>query len=176
MDDILCIHHNVDSVLQNLYQSFPIKSGYGDPDMCLGAKFCKIRFHNEIAMNSTNMSMRQWEIVKLTLGKYNGRLRSNMKTENPFAMRDDLDMDISPELWPEAALCSHSIIDNVSWMVELERFDIITKVSLWSSHQAFLKVRHLEKATHVMAYMGQKYDPIYPEIDEMWSDNILLVC
>ena len=49
--------------------------------------------------------------------------------------------------------------------------DIITEVSLLSSHVAFPREGHLEAAVHVMAHVGQRYnsrlvyDPTYPEID-----------
>ena len=38
------------------------------------------------------------------------------------------------------------------------RINIITKVSLMSSHLALPKGRHLDAAVHVMAYVGQKYN------------------
>ena len=51
------------------------------------------------------------------------------------------------------------------------RIDIITKMSLLSSHVALPKEGRLEAAIHVMAHVGQRYnsrlmyDPSYPEID-----------
>ena len=38
VDDILCIHHNADAVLEWLHESFPLKLGFGNPDMHIGAK------------------------------------------------------------------------------------------------------------------------------------------
>ena len=38
IDYILCIHHNADSVLERLHKSFPLKQGFGKPDMYLGGK------------------------------------------------------------------------------------------------------------------------------------------
>ena len=46
--DILCIHHNADSVREWLHKSFPIQPGFGNPDMYLGAKLCKTRLHNGV--------------------------------------------------------------------------------------------------------------------------------
>ena len=48
VDDILCIHHNADSMLEQLYKSFPLKLGFSNPDMDLGAKLCKTRLHNGV--------------------------------------------------------------------------------------------------------------------------------
>ena len=38
VDDIVCIHHNAYSVLERLHKSFPLKPGFGKPDMYLGTK------------------------------------------------------------------------------------------------------------------------------------------
>ena len=46
--DILCIHHNTDSILKQLHKSFPLKPGFGKPVMYLGAKLQKTRLHNEV--------------------------------------------------------------------------------------------------------------------------------
>ena len=57
VDDILCIHHNADSMLQWLLKSFLLKPGFGKPDMYLGAKLQKTRLHNGVwawAMSPTN--------------------------------------------------------------------------------------------------------------------------
>ena len=56
-------------------------------------------------------------------------------------------------------------------MIELERIDIITEVSLLMSHLTLPREGHLEAAIHVMAHVGQRYnsrleyDPLYPEMD-----------
>jgi hypothetical protein len=56
-------------------------------------------------------------------------------------------------------------------MVELGRIDIVTKVSLLSSHLAYPREGHLETALHIMYYLCQKhntrfiFDPTYPKID-----------
>ena len=48
VDDILCIHHNGDSVLEQFHKSFPLKPGFGIPDMYLDAKLHKTRLHNKV--------------------------------------------------------------------------------------------------------------------------------
>ena len=56
-------------------------------------------------------------------------------------------------------------------MIKLGRINILTKVSLLSSHVALPRERHLQAAVHVMAHVGQRYnsrlenDPLYPETD-----------
>ena len=52
------------------------------------------------------------------------------------------------------------------------RIDIMTEVSLLSSHVALPRERYFEAAIHVMAHVGQRYhswlvyDLMYPEIDQ----------
>ena len=48
VDDMLCIHHNADAVLEQLHKSFSLKLGVGNPDIYLGAKLCKTRLHDGI--------------------------------------------------------------------------------------------------------------------------------
>ena len=47
-DDILCIHHNADSMLERLHVSFPLNLGFGNPDMHLGVKLHKTMLHNGV--------------------------------------------------------------------------------------------------------------------------------
>ena len=44
VDDILCIHHNADDMQEWLHKSFPLKPGFGNHDMYLGAKLCKTSY------------------------------------------------------------------------------------------------------------------------------------
>ena len=56
VDDILCIHHSADSVLEQLHKSFPLKLGFDNPEKYLDAKFCRTRLHNGVwawAMSAT---------------------------------------------------------------------------------------------------------------------------
>ncbi len=57
-------------------------------------------------------------------------------------------------------------------MVELERIDIATEVSMLSSYLAYPREGHLENALHVMGYLYMKhnsrliFDPMYPAVDQ----------
>ena len=61
------------------------------------------------------------------------------KTENPFKMGCDPELDTSPELDPYAASYYLTIIGILRWMIKLRRIDIITKVSLLLSHVALTR-------------------------------------
>ena len=83
------------------------------------------------------------------------------KAENPFKMGYDPELDICPELDPDAASYYLAIIGILRWMIELGRIDIITKMMLLSSHVALPRKGHPEAAVHVVAHIGQKYNSKY---------------
>ena len=85
------------------------------------------------------------------------------KAENPFKMSYDLELDTSPELDPDVASYYLMIIGILRWMIELGRFDIITKVSLLLSHIALPREGHLEAVVHVMAHVGQRYNILHSQ-------------
>ena len=93
------------------------------------------------------------------------------EAQNPLTMGYDPELDTSPVVDPDAASYYLTVIDILRRMVELGRIDIITELSLLSSHIALPTEGHLEAAVHVMAHFGQKnnfklvYDSTYPEID-----------
>ena len=90
----------------------------------------------------------------------------------PFPTGYSSELDTSPELEPEQASYYQSQIGILRWMVELGRVDIITEVSVLSSHLALPREGHLEAVYHIYAYLKKKhntrmvFDPSYPAIDE----------
>ena len=87
MDDILCIHHNADAVLQWLHKSFPLKPGIGNPDMYLGTNLCKTRLHNGIWAWAMSPVKHVQEAVRdctaHLAANFGGRFRLPKKAENP---------------------------------------------------------------------------------------------
>ena len=83
----------------------------------------------------------------------------------------DPELDISPQLDPDALSCHLTITGILRWMNELLRIDIMTEMLLLSSLLALPREEHLEAAVHVMAHVGQRnnsrlvYNHLYPEID-----------
>ena len=79
MDDILCIHHDADAMLEQLHKSFPLKLGFGNPDMYLGAKLHKTRLHNGLwAWEKMNPIKYVKEAVRNSVhlaSNYGGRFR-----------------------------------------------------------------------------------------------------
>ena len=90
LDDILCIHHNADAVLQLLHKSFTLKLGFGNPDMYLGIKLCKTRLHNGVWVWAMSTIKYIQEAVRKCIvhlsSNYGGKYRMPKKAENPFKM------------------------------------------------------------------------------------------
>ena len=96
----LCIHHSANGVLQQLHQFFPLKPGYGSPDMYLGAKLCKARLHNGVwagAMSPRKYVHEAMRNCNAHLVTFSDRLRLPRKAENPFKMVFKPALDVSPE-------------------------------------------------------------------------------
>ena len=63
------------------------------------------------------------------------------------------ELDESPTLNPSLASYYQSQIGILRWMVEIGRIDIMTEVSMLSSHLAMPREGHLDAVLHVYAYL-----------------------
>ena len=162
VDDIFCIHHNADTVLEWLHKSFLLKLGFGNPDMYLGAKLRKTRLHNRVwawAMSPTKYVQEAVRNCAVHLSSnYGGKYRMPKKAENPFKMGYDPELDTSPELDPDAVSYYLTVIAILRWMIKLERIKKIMEVLLLLSHVVLPREGHLDAAVHVMAHVGQRYN------------------
>ena len=73
---------------------------------------------------------------------YVGRVRLHQKAENPFKKGCDPELDTSPKLDSNASSFYLTYFGIPRWMIELGRIDIITKMSLLSTHVTFPRDRH----------------------------------
>ena len=102
---------------------------------------------------------------------HGGRFWLCKKAENPFRICYDSELDISQELEIDKVSYLQKSIIILRLMIKFGRIDIITKVSLLSSHVAFPREGHLDAAVHVMDSIYQRYnyrlvyDPSFPEKD-----------
>ena len=131
MDDILCIHHNADALLQQLHKFFPLMLDFGNPDMYLGAKLCKTNLHNGVWAWTISpvkyVQVANRNCAAHLAAHYGGRFRLPKKAGNSFKMGYDPELDTSPELEPNTASYYLTVIVILRWMIKLGRIDIITK-------------------------------------------------
>ncbi len=177
VDDILVIHHDSMSVLNQIEKYLPLKpTSVGDPDIYLGAKLKETQLPNGIwawglsPSNYVNQAVKNCQ-THLT-EKLNGRYFIPAKAENPFPGDYNPDTGVSTTLDPECSSFYMHLIGVMRWMVELGRVDIATEVSMLSSYLAMPREGHLETALHIMGYLRKKhnsrlvFDSTYPVINK----------
>ena len=160
-------------MLEWLNKSFPLKLGFGNPDMCLGKKLCKTMLHNGVwhwAMNPAKyVHKAESNCADHLSTNYGGKYRMPKKVKNQFKMGYSPELDTIPEFDPDAVLFYLTFIDILRCMIKLWKIDIIMEVSLLSSHVALLREGHLKAAVHIMAQIGRRYisrlvyDPLFQE-------------
>jgi hypothetical protein len=81
-------------------------------------------------------------------------------------------MDVTPELSPVMANYYQTQIGIFRWCVELGRIDIVTEVSLLSSHVCLPREGHLDNVFHLFSHLANNhktrvvFDPTYHVIDK----------
>ncbi len=176
VDNILCVHHNPMSVLNLINGCMPLKpSLVGDPGIYLGAKLKLTQLDNGIwaweLSPSKYVAQAVKNCAKYLSDKLNNCFRLPWRADNPFPYDYYPELDLSEPLDPECSSFYQHLIGMMRWMVELERIDIATEVSLLSSHLVFPHEAHIETALHIMSYLSQKhntrliFNPTYPKID-----------
>ena len=82
------------------------------------------------------------------------------------------EMDLTTPLEPELASYHQSLIGMIRWMVEIGRIDIVTEVSMMSSHNDYPREGNFETVLHMMGYLKGRHnsrlamEPKYPTVNE----------
>jgi hypothetical protein len=146
----------------------------GDPDIYLGAKLQKVVLENGVvawSMSPSKYVQKAVKNVKDCLQEKEPGCPWLKKAPAPFAKDYRPEIDLSIESETDDATYYQFQIGVLRWMVELERVDIITEVSMLSSHLAIPRDGHLEAVYRIFAYLDKKhnsgmvFDPTYPQID-----------
>ena len=175
VDDILVVHHDATVCLRQIDKYFKMKpDSIGDPDFYLGAKLRQTKLPNGVfawGMSSSKYIQAAVRNVKDYVEKTRPGPKLPKRATAPFPSNYHPEFDTTPELNDKDATFYQSQIGVLRWCVELGRVDIITEVSILSSHLALPREGHLEALFHLFAYIEKKhnarivFDPSYPEID-----------
>ena len=140
VDDILVIHHNAETCLNELDRFFKMKANsIGYPDLNLSATLKPLVLPNGVTawgMSSSKYIQAAVKIVRDHHAKMfpgHGWIR---RANAPLSSGYNPDLDVTKELDPERASFYQSQIGVLRWMVEIGRVDILTDVSILSSHLA----------------------------------------
>ena len=141
----------------------------------MGAKLRKVTLLNGVEAWSLSPSKYVQDAVsnvKKYLEAEMPHKKLEAKASSPFRRDYRPEMDTSKELNEKEASFYHSQIGILRWIVELGRIDIITEVSLLSSHLALPRDGHLDALLRVFSYLSNKhnativFDPIYPLFED----------
>lgn len=186
VDDALVINHDGMRALREIHLHFRMKEeSMGDPDIYLG---CKLRRHtlpNGVTAWLQSPSKYIQEAVKNAETYYSKKynMPARKKVSSPFSPNYRPEMDSTAELDADDATKFQSEIGILRWIVEIGRVDIITEVSLLSTHLALPRIGHLMQVWHIYQFLRNKhngcliFDPTYPAIDmnsfntgQSWKD------
>ena len=173
VDDVIAIHHDALRCIKSIDKYFPMKpDSIGDPSIYLGAKMKKVRLDNGVEAWTLSASQYIQESCRKVL--QNAREKHAClklrKSSTPMASDYRPELDISEELDHDDANYCQSAVGMLRWIVELGRIDIITEVSMMSSHMAAPRVGHLERVFQMYSCLANKhnarlvFDPSYPDI------------
>jgi hypothetical protein len=174
VDDAAVVHHNAMAELRRIDKFFKFKDGsMGDPDYYLGAKLKPVQLQPSgvwaWGMSASKYIQAAVKNVEEHCREKGISLPKTAKTPFPNGYRPD--EDVSDELKADDANFFQSQIGVLRWMVELGRVDMITEISMLSTHLALPREGHLEAVYHVYRYLKARhnsrivFDPSYPEID-----------
>ena len=174
IDDALSLSHKAQAELEALDYYFMMKPGsIGDPQFYLGTKLRKTTLENGVEAWGMSPSKYVCKAVKNVEEhlKKTGNRGLVKRASTPLPAGYQAEADTSRELNPEEASYFQSQIGILRWMVEIGRVDMITEVSVLSSHLALPREGHLEAVFHIFAYLKNKhnsrlvFDPSYPNIN-----------
>ena len=177
VNDILCLHHNDDSVLTKVENYFKLKpDSVGEIDMYLGAKVRQMKL--DIGVWAWALSPSQYvkescrNVQKYVKDNLGGIWKLPNQAPNSFAMGYAPTLDASPVLEISSASYYQSQIGVLIWMFDLGRVDINTEILLLVYYLALPREGHIESVLHVYGYLCAKHntrlalDPSYPDIYE----------
>jgi hypothetical protein len=183
VDDILCISKDSKSIMDRIAQSYRLKEGsVQPPERYLGANIEKWTFHDGRQLWS--MSAKSYIKSAVENIEAKDQLNHKLRTSAHRPMKADYrpEVDVTPILSTVLASYYQGLIGVLRWTCELGRIDILTEVSMLSSHNALPREGHLEAVLDIFAYLKKHqsaalvFDDDLPIIDERrfkqvdWSD------
>jgi hypothetical protein len=174
VDDIMVLSHEPKQTMDAIASLYRLKEdSIGEPKMYLGANISKYQLPDGRecwSMTGRDYVKNAVKNVESTLEKEGMKLRSKADRPMPSGYRPEV--DVSDELTPDLVTRYQGLIGVLHWACELGRVDILTEVSMLSSHNAMPRVGHLEAVYHIFAYLKKHenstlvFDDAIPFMDE----------
>ncbi|KAL7574019.1 hypothetical protein ACA910_015599 [Epithemia clementina (nom. ined.)] len=155
VDDVIAVSHRPGEIIESIAQLYRLKDKPGAPEIFLGADIKQWDLPDGKrcwAMSAGTYLKRALATVDKMLAEDNSKLAPTAKT--PFRSGYRPEVDITPELSVRFTQRYQQLIGILRWLVELGRIDIMTEVSMLSSHNALPRQGHLEAVYHVFSYLA----------------------
>jgi hypothetical protein len=174
VDDILHLSHDTKVVMDQLAKSYKLKEdSLGPPERYLGANISKYQLPD--GRESWSMSSRDYvksavKCVEEALMAEGLKLKGKAERPLPYGYRPEV--DVSEELQAKDISLYQQYIGVLRWACELGRVDILTEVSMMSSHMAMPRKGHMEALYSIFAYLRKHenstlvFDDARADIDE----------
>lgn len=161
VDHVLAIHHSAEEPLREL-DRFKMKEGsIGGLSIYLGAKLKQTTLANGVVAWGISPSKYIQDAVK-NLENYLAENMSGVKLPSkaptPFINDYAPEFYVTTELDPIWANYFQMQIGVLHWIVELERIDILTEISMLVSHLALSREGHLEAVFRIFGYLKNKHN------------------
>ena len=163
VDDVICIHHNPNIVMDIISGKYRLKSGVEDPKMYLGTDMRKWNYTNPEGTSTSCWALGSVTYVKEAVRvaealmkehnlSYTSTRRKGMNT--PFSNQDYRpELDSTNLCGPQLCTVYQNLIGILRWTCELGRIDILHECSILSQYLAQPRIGHLTQCLNIFYYL-----------------------
>ena len=184
VDDILCISHEPQVVMDYLASKYTLKKGsVKEPDAYLGAEVKKWTIEGADNPSKVRWAMSSDLYVKRAVTEVERELdeigeRLSTKVSTPMSQGYRPEVDTTPELDAKRANYFQGLIGVLRWICELGRVDILVDVAMLSRFLASPRRGHLDQAFHIFAYLKRynRSSMVFDDTEPMFDESRFQKC
>ena len=184
VDDILCVSHEPQVVMDYLASKYTLKKGsVKEPDAYLGAEVKKWTIEGADNPSKVRWAMSSDLYVKRAVTEVERELdeigeRLSTKVSTPMSQGYRPEVDTTPELDAKRANYFQGLIGVLRWICELGRVDILVDVAMLSRFLASPRRGHLDQAFHIFAYLKRynRSSMVFDDTEPMFEESRFQKC
>ena len=173
VDDLVCCSHDPMQTMRGIQSDFKLKDDKVEaPEIYLGANLEEKVVDGQLCwtMSSTKYVKAAVANVEEALKQTGDKLPAKCPTPMTSGYRPEV--DDTTELSANGLQYFQELIGVLRWACEIGRIDILTEVSMLSTHLALPREGHLKQVYHIFGYLKANpkktiaFDPRHPVISE----------
>ena len=184
VDDILCVSHEPQTVMDYLASKYTLKKGsVKEPDAYLGAEVKKWTIEGADNPSKVRWAMSSDLYVKRAVTEVERELeeigeRLSTKISTPMSQGYRPEVDTTPELDAKRANYFQGLIGVLRWICELGRIDILVDVAMLSRFLAAPRRGHLDQVFHIFAYLKRynRSSMVFDETEPVFDESRFQKC